>query len=200
MMRRNAIGNSLICCCFLHWGCYGAEWLCKPAQNAFLKMSSPVSSPSPSASPAATIALGCDHAAVALKEALKATLLARGLVVHDVGTHDAASVDYPDIAAAVAAAIPGVATRGVLLCGSGIGMAMAANRQPHIRAALCHDHLSARLSRQHNDANVLVLGARLLGEATAQDCLDIFLDTPFEGGRHSRRIAKFCPADGQSAE
>jgi ribose 5-phosphate isomerase B len=145
-----------------------------------------------SSAPAETIVIGCDHAAVALKETLKAALAARGFAVQDVGTRDAATaVDYPDIAAAVCAAIPGTATRGILLCGSGVGMAMVANRQPHIRAALCHDHLSAKLCRQHNDANVLVLGARLIGETTAQDCLDIFLDTPFEGGRHSRRIAKF---------
>jgi ribose 5-phosphate isomerase B len=143
--------------------------------------------------PAETVVIGCDHAAVALKDHLRAALAARGLAVHDVGTHDTASVDYPDIAAALCAAIPVTATRGVLLCGSGIGMAMAANRQPHIRAALCHDHLSAQMSRQHNDANVLVLGARLIGDATAKDCLDIFLDTPFEGGRHSRRLAKFSP-------
>jgi len=145
-----------------------------------------------SSAPAETIVIGCDHAAVALKETLKAVLAARGLAVEDVGTRDAATaVDYPDIAAAVCAAIPGTATRGVLLCGSGVGMAMVANRQPHIRAALCHDHLTAKLCRQHNNANVLVLGARLIGETTAQHCLDIFLDTPFEGGRHSRRIAKF---------
>ena len=146
-----------------------------------------------SPAPSETIVIGCDHAAVALKESIKAALVARGLAVHDVGTDGPASVDYPDIAAALCAAIPRVATRGVLLCGSGVGMAIAANRQPQIRAALCHDHLTAQLCRLHNDANVLVLGARLIGEATAMDCLDIFLDTPFEGGRHSRRIAKFSP-------
>ena len=190
MQRRDAIGNSLIRGCVLVRVCYGAAlFACLLQADCVPERFCP---PMPH-TPAETIVIGCDHAALALKEALKAALSARGLAVHDVGTHDATSVDYPDIAAAVAAAIPGTATRGVLLCGSGIGMAMAATRQPHIRAALCHEHLTAKLCRQHNDANVLVLGARLIGEATAHDCLEIFLDTAFEGGRHTRRIAKFSP-------
>ncbi len=100
-------------------------------------------------------------------------------------------VDYPDIAGALALAIDaGQAQRGVLLCGSGIGMSIAANRHRTVRAALCHDGLTARLARQHNDANVLVLGGRLMGAELAKDCLKIFLSTDFEGGRHARRIAK----------
>src|SRR6185437_13578962 len=98
---------------------------------------------------------------------------------------------YPDLADALAGAIAEArARRGVLMCGSGIGMSIAANRHPAVRAALCHDGLTARLARQHNDANVLVLGARLIGPETAKDCLKIFLSTAFEGGRHARRVAK----------
>ena len=107
-------------------------------------------------------------------------------------TADRQSVDYPDFADAVAAALgSGRAERGVLICGSGIGISIAANRHRHVRAALCHDGLSARLARQHNDANVLVLGGRLIGVDAARECLAVFLATRFEGGeRHQRRIAK----------
>jgi ribose 5-phosphate isomerase B len=143
--------------------------------------------------PSQTVILGCDHAAVGLKNILRARLTEQGYWVLDVGVEDGTSVDYPDIAAALCRLIPYRAERGILLCGSGVGMSMAANRFAHIRAALCHDHLTAQLCRLHNDANVLVMGARLLGEAVAVDCMDTFLNTAFEGGRHSRRIAKFCP-------
>lgn len=138
------------------------------------------------------IVFGCDHAAVALKDLLKSGLAAQDHIITDVGTFSTDSVDYPDIAAALCARIPEQADLGVLLCGSGIGISIAANRFPHIRAALCHDVTSAVLARQHNDANVLVLGARLLGEATAQDCLKAFLSTPFEGGRHQGRVDKLA--------
>lgn len=147
----------------------------------------------PSQTPGAetTVAIGADHAGVGLKTALAAELAAAGLVVLDVGTHGSESVDYPDFADRVAAAIAhGKAARGVLVCGSGIGISIAANRHKAVRAALCHDATSARLSRQHNDANVLALGARLIGEETAKECLRVFLATPFEGGRHARRVAK----------
>jgi ribose 5-phosphate isomerase B len=135
--------------------------------------------------------IGADHAAFPLKETLKAHLMASGYAIVDVGTHSAESVDYPDIAASLCEKIPVEATQGILLCGSGIGISIAANRFPHIRAALCHDNLSAKLSRLHNDANVLVMGARLIGEETAKDCVEVFLNTAFAGGeRHERRIEK----------
>ena len=138
-----------------------------------------------------TIALASDHAGVELKAALKAALAERGFEPLDLGTHDAASVDYPDMADALAATIAeGRAARGVLICGTGIGISIAANRHKGVRAALCHDSTSARLCRQHNDANVLALGARLIGVEVAKDCLATFLATPFEGGRHQRRVDK----------
>lgn len=137
------------------------------------------------------VAIAADHAAFELKRLLAAELAALGYGVLDLGTDGADSVDYPDIAAKLVRAIrAGEAKRGVLLCGSGIGMSIAANRHPIIRAALCHDGLTARLARQHNDANVLVLGGRLVGPELAKDCLKIFFSTDFEGGRHARRVAK----------
>lgn len=133
----------------------------------------------------------CDHAAIALKKTLMHEAEKQGYHPIDLGTHDAASVDYPDYAHALADAIQaGKAERGVLLCGSGIGMSIAVNRHAHIRAALCSSGLMATLARQHNDANVLVLGARLVGEAVAIDCLHQFLTTEFEGGRHQNRLEK----------
>jgi ribose 5-phosphate isomerase B len=141
--------------------------------------------------PSESIAIGCDHAGLDLKRALAEDLRARGLDVLDLGTEGPESVDYPDFAQAVAGAVrDGRAARGVLICGTGIGMSMAANRFPEVRAAVVHDRTSARLARQHNDANVLCLGGRLLGIEVARDCLAAFLDTPFEGGRHERRVAK----------
>lgn len=138
-----------------------------------------------------TIVLASDHAGIDLKAALKAVLAERGFQPLDLGAHDTASVDYPDMADALAAAIAeGRARRGVLVCGTGIGISIAANRHRHLRAALCHDITTARLARQHNDANVLVLGARTTGIETARDCLATFLDTAFAGGRHARRVAK----------
>jgi ribose 5-phosphate isomerase B len=140
---------------------------------------------------AETVALASDHAGFELKEALKRALVARGVEPLDLGTHDGNSVDYPDFAAAVAAALAERrAERGVLVCGTGIGISIAANRHAHVRAALCHDVTTARLARAHNDANVLVLGSRIVGPAVASECLDAFLDTPFEGGRHARRVEK----------
>ncbi|HZS82601.1 MAG TPA: ribose 5-phosphate isomerase B [Stellaceae bacterium] len=145
----------------------------------------------PETSIADTVALAADHAGYELKATLAAILRERGLTVLDLGTTSRESVDYPDFAAALAKALKaGRATRGILACGSGIGMSIAANRHPGIRAALCHDGLTARLARQHNDANVLVLGGRLIGIETARDCVETFLTTPFEGGRHARRVAK----------
>lgn len=138
-----------------------------------------------------TIAIASDHAGFELKETLKAELVRKGLSVLDLGTDGPQSVDYPDFAAALAEAMrDGRADRGVLVCGTGIGISIAANRHRNLRAALCHDSVSARLARQHNDANVLVLGARLIGIEVAKDCLEVFLTTPFEGGRHQRRVEK----------
>jgi ribose 5-phosphate isomerase B len=138
-----------------------------------------------------TVAIAADHAGFDLKEVLKAELLALGCEVLDLGTMGPQSVDYPDFAEAVAKALAdGRASRGVLVCGTGIGISIAANRHRAVRAALCHDSVSARLARSHNDANVLALGARLIGIEVAKDCLRVFFDTPFEGGRHAGRVAK----------
>jgi len=137
-----------------------------------------------------TIAIASDHAGVELKGALKAELEAMGRRVLDLGTQGPESVDYPAFADALAEALrDGRAARGVLVCGTGIGISIAANRHRHVRAALCHDSASARLARAHNDANVLALGARLTGVETAKDCVHAFFDTAFEGGRHARRVA-----------
>ncbi len=137
------------------------------------------------------IAFSADHAGYRLKDALLERARERGHEVLDLGVNDARSVDYPDMADRLAAALAeGRAEIGVIVCGSGIGISIAANRHRHVRAALCHDVTTARLCRQHNDANVLALGARTTGESVALDCLDAFLETPFEGGRHARRVAK----------
>jgi ribose 5-phosphate isomerase B len=118
-------------------------------------------------------------------------LEARGFLILDLGTNGSQSVDYPDYANAMAEAIrQGKAGRGVLICGTGIGISIAANRHPELRAALVHDAFGARLARQHNDANVIVFGGRTIGVEVAKDCLDLFLSTPFEGGRHAGRVAK----------
>lgn len=141
--------------------------------------------------PKNTLALAADHAGYELKKALKLVLEQRAIDVLDLGTHDGASVDYPDMAGALAAVLDeGRACRGVLVCGTGIGISIAANRHRHIRAALCHDVTTARLARQHNDANVLVLGARTTGTEVAVDCIAAFLETAFEGGRHQLRVDK----------
>jgi ribose 5-phosphate isomerase B len=139
-----------------------------------------------------TVAIASDHAGVALKTTLKESLAALGYAVLDLGTDGPASVDYPDFADALAGALKtGKAARGILICGTGVGISIAANRHRHVRAALCHDSTTARLCRQHNDANVLALGARIVGPEVALDCLRAFLATPFEGGRHQNRVQKF---------
>jgi len=138
-----------------------------------------------------TIAVASDHAGFELKGTIKAELEAMGHAVLDLGTHGPESVDYPAFADAVAEALSdGRASRGVLVCGTGIGISIAANRHRHVRAALCHDSVSARLARAHNDANVLAIGARLIGIESAKDCVRVFFATAFEGGRHARRVAK----------
>ena len=140
------------------------------------------------------VAIGGDHAGLPLKRALQDALAAQGVELLDFGTNEAASVDYPDFAHQVCAAVQdGRARFGVLVCGSGIGMAMAANRHRGIRAAVLHDATEARLTRAHNDANVAAFGARLVGPEVALDALRAFLSTEYEGGRHDRRIAKLSP-------
>jgi ribose 5-phosphate isomerase B len=137
------------------------------------------------------IALGADHAGFPLKEELKLWLTARDYEVLDFGTNSAEAVDYPDYAALVAEAVTtGAASRGVLVCGSGIGMAIAANKVPGARAAVGNDHEAARMSREHNDANVLTLGARVLQRERALSILETWLKTDFVGGRHARRVDK----------
>lgn len=144
---------------------------------------------------AATIAIASDHGGYDLKQLLIDDLKAKGHEVLDLGTNGPDSVDYPYYADLMAAAIKGgKAGRGILLCGTGIGISIAANRHPELRAALVHDALTARLSRLHNDANVIVMGGRILGIELAKDCLDVFLKTEFEGGRHARRVAKMSHA------
>ncbi|MBL0932797.1 MAG: ribose 5-phosphate isomerase B [Alphaproteobacteria bacterium] len=138
-----------------------------------------------------TIAIAADHGGFEMKSLLVKDLEAAGYKVLDLGTNAADSVDYPDFAHALAVALKeGRAARGVLLCGSGIGISIAANRHRHIRAALVHDETGARLCRQHNDANVVVFGARLIGIEVARAALKVFLSTSFEGGRHEKRVAK----------
>jgi ribose 5-phosphate isomerase B len=137
------------------------------------------------------VAIASDHAGYPLKTALVPVLEKLGFAVLDLGTTGIESVDYPDFANALAAAVrAGKAQLGVLVCGTGIGISIAANRHPELRAALCHDGLTARLARQHNDANVLCLGARVIGPETARDCVESFFTTAFEGGRHAARVAK----------
>lgn len=137
------------------------------------------------------IAIASDHAALALKSALVEYLLSAGHDVNDLGPYDESSVDYPDYGYKLAAAVAdGTAERGIALCGSGIGISMAVNRNPAARAALVSEPLSARLAREHNDANVIAMGARLIGIEMAKACLDAFLTTEFGGDRHQRRVDK----------
>jgi ribose 5-phosphate isomerase B len=137
------------------------------------------------------IAIGADHAGYDAKERLKQRLGNRGDAVEDVGTHGTASVDYPDFAARVARLVAeGKADLGVLVCGSGIGMSIAANKVRGIRAAHCTDPYSARMAREHNDANVLCMGSRVTGEGLMEEVLEAFLGAAFQGGRHAGRVDK----------
>ncbi len=142
-----------------------------------------------------SIIVGSDHAGFDLKERVKELLERRGFEVEDVGTRSPASVDYPDFAHRVAEAVAsGRRARGVVVCGTGIGVSMAANRHAGVRAAVVWNEETARLSREHNDANVLALGGRTLDPALAETILDTWLETPFGAGRHARRVAKIEPA------
>jgi ribose 5-phosphate isomerase B len=143
------------------------------------------------APPEKTIAIGADHGGFGLKEELKPLLESLGLAVRDVGVYEGKPADYPDIAVMVADLVAsGAAARGVLIDGAGIGSCMAANKVPGIRAALCYDKASARNSREHNDSNVLTLGARLLTQTQAEEVLRTWIATPFAGGRHLARVRK----------
>ena len=138
-----------------------------------------------------TVAIACDHAGFPIKSILKTELEQSDHQVIDLGTHSQDSVDYPDFGFALASALgKNEADFGVLVCGSGIGISIAANRYPKVRAALVHDALGAKMCRLHNDANVICFGGRMIGEEVAKDCLNIFLKTDFEGGRHARRVDK----------
>ncbi len=141
------------------------------------------------------VAFGCDHAGFPLKAEALAALGDRGLEVLDLGTGSAeVSVDYPDFAHAVASRLTsGEVSLGVLVCGSGVGMSMAANRHLGVRAVVCSEPYSARMARLHNDANVLCFGARVVGPGLARALIDAFLDASFEGGRHARRVARIEP-------
>ena len=137
------------------------------------------------------IAIASDHAAIEMKAQLVAHLQDRGFEVEDLGPTGTDSVDYPDYGYKLADAVAsGAATKGVALCGSGIGISISINRHPACRCALVSDGLAARLAREHNDANVIAMGARLIGIETAKDCIDQFLATDFGGGRHQRRVDK----------
>ncbi|NLI13997.1 ribose 5-phosphate isomerase B [Pelotomaculum propionicicum] len=137
------------------------------------------------------IALGCDHGGYRLKEEIAAHLKDSGIEYSDFGTFSEDPVDYPDLALKIAEAVQkGDFDRGVLCCGTGIGVAITANKVPGIRAAQCHDTFSARASREHNDANILTMGGRVIGPGLARDIIDVWLESEFTGGRHARRVDK----------
>ena len=137
------------------------------------------------------IVIASDHAGVDLKARIVELIGEAGHDVRDLGPEDTTSIDYPDFAHAVAGALAAnEAERGILICGTGIGMSLAANRHPQVRAALCHDAFTAEMARRHNDANILCVGARSTGPGVVEQIVRIFLETPFEGGRHQRRVEK----------
>lgn len=145
----------------------------------------------PKSSKKIDLMIGADHAGFELKELLQQTLTAKGVRWEDVGTFGVESVDYPDYAFKVAQAVAsGRAVLGLLICGTGVGMSIAANRVSGVRAALCNELFTARMARAHNNANILTLGSRVVGPGLAQAILETFLETPFERGRHQRRVKK----------
>ena len=138
------------------------------------------------------IVIGSDHAAYQLKEKIKAYLIEKGIEVNDVGTYSEDSVDYVDFGIKVSTMVStGKYEQGILLCGTGLGMSMVANKFPHVRAGLCNGLFSAIMSRRHNDSNILVMGGRVIGEELAREIVRVWLETSFEGGRHQSRINKF---------
>ena len=143
-----------------------------------------------------TIIIGSDHAAYQMKETIKSYLESEGFTIEDAGALGTDSVDYPDFGIKVASAIScGKHKRGILMCGTGLGMSMVANRFPSVRAALCGDIFSAVMSRQHNNANILVLGGRVIGDVLAKEIVKAWLKTEFDGGRHQNRLDKFDRID-----
>jgi ribose 5-phosphate isomerase B len=142
------------------------------------------------------IIIGCDHAAYPLKEKVKDYLTGKGIDVEDVGTNSEKSVDYPDFGKKVASMVSNSNfKRGILMCGTGIGMSMVANKFSHVRAALCTEPFSAELSRRHNNSNILVMGGRMTGETLAIEIVRVWLETPFDGGRHQERLNQFDTID-----
>jgi len=169
-------------------------------------MHSPAAAPAPSAelqiitgSQKKTVAIGADHGGFAMKKMLSAFLSEKGYQVDDCGTHSADSVDYPDYAVAVASKVAsGQAWRGIMIDGAGIGSSMAANKVAGVRAAMCYDYATAHNAREHNDANMLTLGAGLLGDSLVKQIVTVFLETEFGGGRHARRVEKIMEIEKRS--
>ena len=144
------------------------------------------------------LVIGCDHAAPELKAIVRDHLIARGFDVTDVGTHTTDSCNYPDYAHALCEKIQsGECELGILICGTGIGMSMAANKHRGIRAACCSDTFSAEFTRRHNDANALCMGGRVVGPGLAIQLVDLFLNTEYEGGRHARRVEKLMAIENR---
>lgn len=144
------------------------------------------------------IAIGCDHGGLEHKNAIAEHLKNRGFEVEDFGIYENVSVDYPDIALKVATSVAENKNElGILVCGTGIGMSLTANKVKGIRAAACSEHFSAKYTRLHNNSNILCLGGRVIGVGTALELVDLFVDTPFEGGRHQRRIDKISEIEYQ---
>lgn len=147
------------------------------------------------------IAIGCDHAAFAMKEDIKAYLAEKGHEVKDYGTFSPESCDYPLYGEKVARALAeGQAERGILICGTGVGISLAANKVPGIRAAVCSEPLTARLARQHNNAQIIAFGARIVGPDTAKNIVDAFLEAEFLGGRHARRVGQIEEIEKKNRE
>ena len=145
------------------------------------------------------LVIGSDHAGFLLKEEVRAYLSLKGHEIVDLGVHSTAPSDYPDAAEAVGDAInAGVAKRGILICGSGLGMCIAANKIPGVRAAPCYDDVTAELSRRHNDLNILCLSGDMLGSRLLDRIVEIWLKTPFDGGRHARRLAKIAKLESRT--
>jgi ribose 5-phosphate isomerase B len=143
------------------------------------------------------IALGSDHGGFCLKETIKQFLTDRKITFQDFGTFSTAAVDYPDIAKKVAQAVmAGQCNQGILVCGTGVGISIAANKIKGIRAALCHDPFSAQMARQHNDANILAMGERVIGTGLALAIVEKWLESKFEGGRHQGRVGKITEMEG----
>lgn len=144
------------------------------------------------------IAIGCDHGGIVLKPIVKEVLETNGIEIIDMGCDDTQSVDYPDYALKVAEAVSkGEVDKGIILCGTGIGISIAANKVKGVRAAVCHDLFTAQMCAQHNDANILSIGGRVVDEELAGQMVQVWLDTPFEGGRHTGRVAKISEIENK---